>query len=82
MVVSSVCQAPCAPRPPTLVDLVMASFDRLKSDADAEQIVQFFDEPIPKRELCYRLLDHAAHHRSQALVYLRLKGIVPPEYPG
>ena len=63
-------------------DLVMASFDRLKSDADAEQIVQFFDEPIAKRELCYRLLDHAAHHRSQALVYLRLKGIVPPEYPG
>jgi hypothetical protein len=44
-------------------------FDRLKSDADAEQMVQFFDERIAKRDLCYRLLDHATHHRSQALVY-------------
>jgi uncharacterized damage-inducible protein DinB len=63
-------------------DLVAATFDRLKSDADAEQVVQFFDEPTAKRDLCYRLLDHATHHRSQALVYLRLKGIVPPEYAG
>jgi uncharacterized damage-inducible protein DinB len=63
-------------------DLVTASFDRLKSDAEAEEMVQFFDDRISKRDLCYRLLDHATHHRSQALVYLRLKGIVPPEYLG
>jgi uncharacterized damage-inducible protein DinB len=35
-----------------------------------------------KRDLCYRLLDHVAHHRGQAIVYLRLKGITPPDYPG
>lgn len=63
-------------------DLVETGFDQLKSDADGEDVVQFFDDRITKRELCYRLLDHATHHRSQALVYLRLKGIVPPEYEG
>jgi uncharacterized damage-inducible protein DinB len=63
-------------------DVAASSIDRLKSDADAEEMVQFFDDRISKRGLCYRLLDHATHHRSQALVYLRLKGIVPPEYAG
>lgn len=63
-------------------DLAATGFDRLKSDADAEEMVQFFDDRIAKRDLCYRLLDHATHHRGQALVYLRLKGIVPPEYEG
>ncbi len=63
-------------------DYVSVAFDRLKSDADAEAMVQFFDDRISMRDLCYRLLDHATHHRSQALVYLRLKGIVPPPYAG
>ncbi len=63
-------------------DLAETAFDRLKSDADAEESVEFFGERTAKRELFYRLLDHATHHRSQALVYLRLKGIVPPEYEG
>jgi uncharacterized damage-inducible protein DinB len=26
------------------------------------------------------ILDHATHHRGQAVVYLRLNGIKPPEY--
>jgi len=63
-------------------DYVTVAFDRLKSDADGETMVKFFDQQLPKRELCYRLLDHATHHRAQALVYLRLKGIVPPPYAG
>ena len=63
-------------------DYAARAFDRLASDAAAEETVQFFDERIAKRDLCYRLLDHAAHHRAQALVYLRLKGIVPPPYAG
>ena len=28
----------------------------------------------------YAALDHITHHRGQAVVYLRCKGIVPPEY--
>jgi len=63
-------------------DYVAAAFDRLPSDAAAEEKVTFFDDQLSKRELCYRLLDHAAHHGAQALVYMRLKGIVPPPYLG
>jgi uncharacterized damage-inducible protein DinB len=28
----------------------------------------------------YSTLDHISHHRGQATVYLRLKGIAPPDY--
>lgn len=28
----------------------------------------------------YATMDHVTHHRGQATVYLRSKGIVPPEY--
>ncbi len=28
----------------------------------------------------YATIDHVTHHRGQATVYLRSKGIVPPEY--
>jgi len=28
----------------------------------------------------YAALDHITHHRGQAIVYLRSKGIVPPDY--
>jgi len=61
---------------------VTVAFERIHSDADGETMVEFMREKLPKRELCYRLLDHATHHRSQALVYLRLKGIAAPPYAG
>ena len=32
------------------------------------------------REVLFGLLVHLSHHRGQAEVYLRLKGITPPEY--
>lgn len=28
----------------------------------------------------YATLDHITHHRGQAITYLRIKGITPPEY--
>jgi uncharacterized damage-inducible protein DinB len=28
----------------------------------------------------YATLDHITHHRGQAIIYLRCKGITPPEY--
>ncbi len=31
-------------------------------------------------EVLYVMREHAAHHRGQLTVYLRLKGIVPPDY--
>ena len=63
-------------------DYVASAFERLPSDAAAEEKMKFFDDQLSKRELCYRLLDHAAHHGAQALVYMRLKGIVPSAYAG
>ncbi|MDP8981382.1 MAG: DinB family protein [Acidobacteriota bacterium] len=62
---------------------VAEAIQRLPDDAAGEQRIEFLGgEKLLKRELCYRLLDHVAHHRGQAIVYLRLKGITPPEYPG
>jgi uncharacterized damage-inducible protein DinB len=64
-------------------DYVTQAFQHLPNDAAGEQRVDFLGgEPMLKRDLCYRLLDHVAHHRGQAIVYLRLKGITPPDYPG
>jgi len=64
-------------------DYVTEAFQRLPNDAAGEQPVEFLGGgKMLKRDLCYRLLDHVAHHRGQAVVYLRLKGITPPEYPG
>ena len=62
---------------------VAEAFQRLPNDGAVEQRVDFLGgEKMLKRDLCYRLLDHVTHHRGQAIVYLRLKGIMPPEYPG
>src|ERR1700736_4655506 len=64
-------------------DYVTEAFRRIPNDAAGEQPIEFLGgEKMLKRDLCYRLLDHVAHHRGQAVVYLRLKGITPPEYPG
>lgn len=52
------------------------------SDAAAGETVPFFFQKILRRELCFRLLDHVAHHRGQLVIYLRLKGIAPPDYAG
>ena len=35
---------------------------------------------VSKFELFWGGFTHAAHHRGQAEVYLRLKGITPPPY--
>lgn len=33
-----------------------------------------------RRQFLLLMTDHVTHHRAQLLVYLRLKGIVPPKY--
>jgi uncharacterized damage-inducible protein DinB len=35
---------------------------------------------VDSREILFALLIHTSHHRGQAEVYLRLKGITPPPY--
>jgi uncharacterized damage-inducible protein DinB len=33
-----------------------------------------------RRQFLMLMADHVTHHRAQMLVYLRLKGIIPPKY--
>lgn len=50
------------------------------SDAVADEKLKMFGTEITKRELFIRALDHSTHHRGQTVIYLRLKGLVPPLY--
>jgi uncharacterized damage-inducible protein DinB len=48
-----------------------------------EQLSKVHDSPdgrLPGRELLLAMYVHVAHHRGQAEVYLRDKGITPPSY--
>jgi uncharacterized damage-inducible protein DinB len=45
--------------------------------------VDFAGHPGPEingRDMIMNIFVHVAHHRAQCEVYLRLKGIAPPEY--
>jgi len=44
--------------------------------------VPFFAGPMTKRQITMLMNDHLTHHRAQAIVYLRLNGILPPKYVG
>ncbi len=46
------------------------------------EVVDFFAGPMRKRQILTLLNDHLTHHRGQAIVYARLKGIQPPSYRG
>ncbi len=52
------------------------------TDAVAEEKLKMFGgrTEMTKREVFYFALDHATHHRGQTVIYLRLKGLVPPQY--
>ncbi|GAC1310226.1 MAG: hypothetical protein NVSMB24_27050 [Mucilaginibacter sp.] len=52
------------------------------SPAQLEERVSFFAGPISRRQILVLMHDHQAHHLGQLIVYLRLKGIKPPEYIG
>jgi uncharacterized damage-inducible protein DinB len=50
------------------------------TDADLLKTVSMHGSSITKFELFWGGFTHAAHHRGQAEVYLRLKGVTPPTY--
>ncbi len=60
-------------------DYVLAAARGLSAQ-DGEQIVSLLQQRMPKWKVFYFARDHTTHHRGQTVVYLRLKGIVPPEY--
>ncbi len=52
---------------------------------DSKQLnepVKFFAGPMTKRQIITLMNDHLTHHRAQAIVYLRLNGMLPPKYIG
>ncbi len=49
---------------------------------DLAEKVKFFAGPMNTLQIINLLNDHQTHHRAQMLVYLRLKGIQPPDYVG
>lgn len=44
--------------------------------------VKFFAGPMTRRQIILLMNDHLTHHRAQAIVYLRLNGVLPPKYVG
>jgi uncharacterized damage-inducible protein DinB len=50
------------------------------TDADLLKTVSRGGNSVTKFELFWGGFTHAAHHRGQAEVYLRLKGVTPPTY--
>jgi uncharacterized damage-inducible protein DinB len=50
------------------------------TDADLQKTVKRGGADVSKFELFWGGFTHAAHHRGQAEVYLRLKGVTPPSY--
>ena len=62
-------------------DFVRASVKDV-TDEQMGEIVETFAGPLPKETICWFLRDHMTHTRGQLVVYLRLNGIVPPQYGG
>lgn len=50
--------------------------------SELDQDVEWFTGPISKRRIGLLIFDHVTHHRAQAIMYLRMKGIAPPRYVG
>lgn len=47
-----------------------------------DEVDWFTGERLTKRRLGLLLFDHVTHHRAQAIVYLRLRGVAAPRYVG
>jgi uncharacterized damage-inducible protein DinB len=47
-----------------------------------DDAVFFFAGAMTRRQILILMHDHQTHHAGQLIVYLRLKGIKPPEYVG
>ncbi len=47
-----------------------------------DEVLPFFAGPMSRRQILILMHDHQTHHVGQLIVYLRLKGIKPPDYVG
>jgi uncharacterized damage-inducible protein DinB len=60
-------------------DYCSATISKLTED-DLNKIHNSPDGKLPGREVLLAMYIHVAHHRGQAEIYLRDKGIKPPQY--
>jgi len=60
-------------------DYVIASIKKL-SAAQFKEMIKFFGQfDMTKEEVFNKAFEHQTHHRGQTTVYLRLKGVKPPQ---
>jgi uncharacterized damage-inducible protein DinB len=63
-------------------DYVEKALNGLK-DSEVESVIPLFgDLKLSKAQTFMTIRDHTTHHRGQMVIYLRLKGIKPPQYVG
>ncbi len=61
---------------------VDTSYQTLASGEDEEELMLFGRIAADKKRVLMLMRDHVTHHRGQLVVYLRLNGILPPNYVG
>ena len=77
---------PSATDKDAIVKFLMESFSYCSgiitglTEAQLEQVHNSPDGRLPGREILLAMYVHVAHHRGQAEIYLRDKGIKPPSY--
>lgn len=60
-------------------DYVIASIKKL-SAAQFKEMIKFFGQfDMTKQQVFEKAFEHQTHHRGQTTVYLRLKGVKPPQ---
>jgi uncharacterized damage-inducible protein DinB len=59
-------------------DFMIAGVKSLDSSKMSEEVT-FFNMKMSRSLLLAKAMEHHAHHRGQTTVYLRLKGVKPPE---
>lgn len=53
------------------------------TDEEAAKVIPLFGElKLTKAQTLMTIRDHTTHHRGSMVIYLRLKGVKPPEYVG
>ncbi|MPR34049.1 DinB family protein [Salmonirosea aquatica] len=58
-------------------DFMLASLDGL-SDADMDASVKLFGRDMTRGLAYAKAFEHQTHHRGQATIYIRMKGVKPP----
>lgn len=69
-----------------IIDVLTREFDRATqlitryNPARLDETTTYGSFTRTRRQMFLLQADHVTHHRAQLLVYLRLKGLVPPKY--